>query len=82
MPKMLNDGGVEYEDGTPASASQQAKDVTTFLAWASNPEHDERKQMGLKVVVVASIMFVFAAYMKRLKWAPLKSRRIVSDVIN
>jgi len=27
-------------------------------------------------------MFVFAAYMKRLKWAPLKSRRLVMDVVN
>jgi hypothetical protein len=25
MPKMLNDGGVEYDDGTPASEAQQAK---------------------------------------------------------
>ncbi len=25
MPRMLNDGGVEYDDGTPASSSQQAK---------------------------------------------------------
>lgn len=25
MPRMLNDGGVEYDDGTPSSSSQQAK---------------------------------------------------------
>ncbi len=25
MPKMLNDEGVEYDDGTPASEAQQAK---------------------------------------------------------
>lgn len=25
MPKMLVDGGAEYDDGTPANASQQAK---------------------------------------------------------
>lgn len=25
MPKMLNDDGVEYDDGTPASEAQQAK---------------------------------------------------------
>lgn len=37
MPKMLVDGGVEYDDGTPANASQQAKDVGTFLAWSSYP---------------------------------------------
>ena len=37
MPKMIVDGGVEYDDGTPSSASQQAKDVTTFLTWSCNP---------------------------------------------
>lgn len=38
MPKMLVDEGVEYDDGTPATESQMAKDVVTFLAWASEPE--------------------------------------------
>ena len=37
MPKMLVDGGTEYDDGTPASASQQAKDVATFLTWSAYP---------------------------------------------
>lgn len=37
MPKMLVDGGTEYDDGTPANASQQAKDVVTFLTWTCYP---------------------------------------------
>lgn len=37
-PKQLEDGGVEYEDGTPATASQMAADVSVFLAWAAEPE--------------------------------------------
>lgn len=40
---------IEYSDETPATASQLAKDVCTFLKWASEPEHDTRKQMALKV---------------------------------
>lgn len=82
MPRMIADGGVEYDDGTPSSSSQQAKDVTTFLQWAACPEQDERKLMGIKSVALMSLIFCFAFYMKRLKWAPLKSRRVVVDVVN
>ena len=31
MPKMLVDGGTDYDDGTPASEAQQAKDVSLFF---------------------------------------------------
>lgn len=33
MPPPLQDDGVEYEDGTPATISQQARDVVQFLNW-------------------------------------------------
>ncbi len=45
--------------------------MTTFLTWTAMPEHDERKLMGVKACIVLSIMFVFSAYMKRLKWVAL-----------
>jgi ubiquinol-cytochrome c reductase cytochrome c1 subunit len=35
MAQQLYDEGLEYEDGTPATVSQQAKDVTTFLHFLS-----------------------------------------------
>ena len=44
MPKMLVDGGVEYDDGTPATETQMAKDVTTFLAWVRGLRHDDEKK--------------------------------------
>jgi hypothetical protein len=40
---------IEYEDGTPATQSQLAKDVATFLVWAASPEHDYRKKLFIKV---------------------------------
>jgi len=82
MPKMLADGGVEYDDGTPATESQMAKDVVTFLAWAAEPEHDDRKLMGAKWLFVLSLVMVQAVYYKRWKWSPIKSRRVVTDVVN
>jgi ubiquinol-cytochrome c reductase cytochrome c1 subunit len=50
MPQQLFDGGLEYEDGTPATQSQQAKDVATFLTWSSQPWHDDNKLMGFKLM--------------------------------
>lgn len=76
MPRQLNDGGVEYTDGTPATSSQQAKDVATFLAWCSKPEHDDRKKQGVKWLSALALMALGAGYRKRVTWAPIKARQI------
>ncbi|CAM9481956.1 cytochrome c1, heme protein, mitochondrial [Lampetra fluviatilis] len=67
---------LEYEDGTPASMSQVAKDVCTFLRWAAEPEHDTRKRMGLKLMMLMGIVLPLFYYMKRIRWSVLKSRKI------
>jgi ubiquinol-cytochrome c reductase cytochrome c1 subunit len=77
MARNIYDGVVEYEDGTPATASQIAKDVSEFLSWAAEPEHDDRKKLGLKAVAMLSVLLGISVYLKRFKWAPLKSRKIV-----
>eukprot|EP00270_Netrium_digitus_P008504 TRINITY_DN254_c0_g1_i1.p1 TRINITY_DN254_c0_g1~~TRINITY_DN254_c0_g1_i1.p1 ORF type:complete len:338 (+),score=73.46 TRINITY_DN254_c0_g1_i1:52-1065(+) len=82
MPQMLVEGGVEYDDGTPSTQAQMAKDVVSFLAWAAEPEMDERKLMGMKWVFVMVLVWATAVYYKRWKWSPLKSRKLVLDVIN
>jgi ubiquinol-cytochrome c reductase cytochrome c1 subunit len=43
MARQLQDGQIEYEDGTPATTSQMAKDIAAFLAFCAEPEHDYRK---------------------------------------
>jgi ubiquinol-cytochrome c reductase cytochrome c1 subunit len=50
MPPPLADGAVTYADGTKATVQQEAKDVATFLTYASNPEMDQRKHLGIRVV--------------------------------
>ncbi|KAG5221001.1 cytochrome c1, component of the mitochondrial respiratory chain [Salix suchowensis] len=62
--------------GTPATTSQMAKDVVTFLNWAAEPEHDERKKYGIKAVILFSTLWAISIYVKRYKWAPLKNRKI------
>jgi len=77
MARVLFDGLVEYDDGTPATTSQMAKDVSTFLHWAAEPEHDERKQIGVKAVIIFSSLFAISIWLKRFKWSVIKSRKIV-----
>jgi len=68
---------VEYEDGTPATQSQVAKDVCTFLTWAASPEHDMRKRFAVKSLMIFSFLLSFSYYMKRHKWSLLKSRKVI-----
>jgi ubiquinol-cytochrome c reductase cytochrome c1 subunit len=68
---------IEFEDGTPATQSQIAKDVATFLVWGASPEHDMRKKMAIKMIVIFSILLSSSYYMKRHKWSLIKSRKIV-----
>jgi len=76
MAKQLMDGGVEYADGTPATESQMAKDVAVFLAWAAEPEHDDRKRLGLKWILAVTAMVAITGYYKRFRWGPLKNRKV------
>lgn len=49
MAKALYDDVIEYDDGTPATTSQLAKDVSAFLRWSSEPEFDVRRLYFIKV---------------------------------
>jgi len=68
---------IEYDDGTPATQSQLAKDVCTFLVWAASPEHDMRKRMAIKALMMFSFLMGTSYYLKRHKWSMIKSRKIV-----
>jgi len=68
---------IEYDDGTPATQSQLAKDVCTYLTWAASPEHDMRKKMAIKALSMLFLLSIPAYYMKRHKWSVIKSRKIL-----
>ncbi|MEA2771141.1 MAG: ubiquinol-cytochrome c reductase cytochrome c1 subunit [Acetobacteraceae bacterium] len=69
MPPPLQDGTVEYTDGTPNNLNQEAHDVVTFLAWAANPELVERKQIGVRVVLFLMFMTGLTYAVKRKVWS-------------
>lgn len=71
MPPPLSEGGVTFEDGTPATVEQMAHDVTTFLAWAASPELEARKRMGLKVLIFLVVLTGMLYALKRQVWSKL-----------
>ena len=69
MPPPLNDGQVTFADDTPSTVRQMARDVTTFLSWASEPEMEERKKMGLKVMAYLLLLTGVLIALKRKVWS-------------
>ena len=72
MAAPLADDMVPYEDETPTTMEQYAKDVSHFLTWAAEPEMEDRKRMGLKVLF---FLLAFTGVMYAVKkkiWADVK----------
>lgn len=69
MAPPLSDGQVAYEDDAPQTTEQYAHDVVNFLAWAAEPEMEERKRTGIKVllflIAFAGVMYAY----KRKIWS-------------
>lgn len=74
---MLVGGVVEYDDGTPSTTSQMAKDIVAFLSWTSSQEFDERKRMFIKGMGISVILLASIAYCKRFVWSHLRSGQIM-----
>jgi ubiquinol-cytochrome c reductase cytochrome c1 subunit len=46
-----------------------ARDVVTFLHWASNPEETERKAMGIRVILFLVLLTGVTYAVKRRIWS-------------
>lgn len=74
MPPPLMNGMIQYPDGTPATVEQQARDITTFLVWASDPHRNDRHSIGKAVMAYLAVLLVLAIAWKRKIWKRLKTQ--------
>lgn len=68
MAAPLSDDLVTYDDGTPATLEQHAADVSAYLAWASEPKMQTRKQMGLAAIAYLAILALLVYLSYRRIW--------------
>ena len=71
MPPPLVEGGVEFPDQTKATVELMSSDLTTFLAWAAEPELEARKRLGVKVLLFLLILTGLLYGIKRKVWSRL-----------
>jgi ubiquinol-cytochrome c reductase cytochrome c1 subunit len=67
-PPLAQDGLVSFDDGTPSTKAQMAKDVAVFLQWAGDPKMETRKQMGVAVIGYLLILALLAFISYRAIW--------------
>ena len=75
MSKPLSENLVQYSDGTQATEEQMAKDVSTFLAWAAEPNLEQRHKMGFRAVLYLIIITILVYFSMKKIWS-----RIETDV--
>jgi ubiquinol-cytochrome c reductase cytochrome c1 subunit len=68
MPPPLADGKVTFDDGSPNTVADEARDVSAFLMWAAEPKMEERKQFGLAAMIYLAIFSVLLWFSYRKIW--------------
>jgi len=74
MPKPLEEGAVEYNDGTPATEEQMTKDVVTFLAWTAEPHLEARHKMGFRAIIYLIILTTLVYFSMKKIWSRIESK--------
>jgi len=76
MPQPIYDSHVEYEDGTPATIPQMAKDVSEFIQWSSDPNMDMSAMWTFNLYIAFTIWGAALLTRKRYIWNYPKTMKI------
>ena len=75
MPNVLSDGLINYADGKGATTQQMAKDVATFLTWASEPSLEARHKIGFKVILYLIILGLLVYFSMKKIWSRVETKQ-------
>jgi ubiquinol-cytochrome c reductase cytochrome c1 subunit len=78
-PPITGDDQVTYADGTSATVSQMAEDVSAFLIWTAEPSLIKQKQTGWAVIAFLLIATILAFLSYKTIWADVKAEKKKKD---
>ncbi|MCB1423901.1 MAG: cytochrome c1 [Nitratireductor sp.] len=71
MAPPLSDEIVTYDDGSPETVDQYARDIAAFMMWAAEPSLVERKSLGFKVMAALLLLAILFYLSKKAVWSAL-----------
>ena len=72
MAPPLSNDIVTYTDGTNATIHQMSKDMVNFLQWAADPKMEQRKSMGIKILLFLAIFTGLFYVAKKRVWKDIR----------
>lgn len=75
MAPPLSDDQVTFADGTPATVSNMAEDVASFLMWAAEPKLMDRKSAGFISVIFLALLATLLYLTNKRIWAGIKGKK-------
>jgi ubiquinol-cytochrome c reductase cytochrome b/c1 subunit len=67
--KVNADDATFFDDKTPVTRQQLAKDVAAFMMWAAEPHLEARKRAGLQVMFFLIVLTGLLYFTKKKVWA-------------
>jgi len=74
MGPPLDDGWVEFADGSSNSVEAMSEDVAAFLMWTAEPKMGARKQAGFASVLFLTLLSVLLYLTNKRLWASVKNK--------
>ena len=72
MAKPISEGQVSYDDGAPETLDQYSRDIAAFMMWAAEPKLEQRKKIGLRVMIFLVLFGALLWLTKRKVWHGVK----------
>ncbi len=69
--RITTNGKPVYDDDTPATVNQMARDLTAFLMWTAEPHLEARKRIGLQVMLFLVVFAGLLYFTKKKVWKSL-----------